>query len=294
MTTKLHDQVLEFHRAFDHYINPGPPAIPPDDVVRLRARLIIEEACEALEAIFGPDADEIEIIKEDMKTFCSTATISVNLPDLADALGDTDYVVEGTRIAFGINGEPVADAIQQANMAKKGDKDKFGKNIKPEGWKPPDIAAELVAQGWWSDPRCPDCNVQPGQCHKPGCDVERCMLCGGQAISCACVYEVNGIKYSTMEQEHPDIWNDGPTSDMVAVYDDKVETIGGRDTWTGQWPGVSECIEFGWSGTKWSPRQEKWVPANDPVQYPNLNRLNPRGGEVKWSQVRRRWVRASP
>lgn len=33
---------------------------------------------------------------------------------------------------------------------------------------------------------CHDCNVSGGQYHHPGCDMERCPLCGGQSISCEC------------------------------------------------------------------------------------------------------------
>jgi hypothetical protein len=46
---------------------------------------------------------------------------------------------------------------------------------------------------WGADQRpCHDCAVTKGQFHVPGCDVERCPRCGGQAISCDCAYEEDG------------------------------------------------------------------------------------------------------
>lgn len=37
------------------------------------------------------------------------------------------------------------------------------------------------------DGPCHDCNTPPGALHHPGCDEERCPLCGGQAIGCSCL-----------------------------------------------------------------------------------------------------------
>ncbi len=34
--------------------------------------------------------------------------------------------------------------------------------------------------------RCPGCGAAPGQLHHPGCDVERCSVCGNQHIMCRC------------------------------------------------------------------------------------------------------------
>jgi hypothetical protein len=51
---------------------------------------------------------------------------------------------------------------------------------------------------------CHDCGAKEGELHQTGCDMERCPFCGGQLISCDCVYKLLNIDNSkgTWAYEH--------------------------------------------------------------------------------------------
>jgi len=102
---------------------------------------------------------------------------------------------------------------------------------------------------------CPGCAVAPGEFHEPGCDVERCPRCKGQMISCDCVYEINDMAVDTMEELHPDIYNDGPTVEMWAKW--SKEWGHKLERWTGIWPGVLESRKRGWY-SRMIPGKKGW------------------------------------
>jgi len=144
----LRQQVAEFHAAMNQ-VDPTTPTIPSEERVRLRAALIAEEFFETMEAMISND--DLIKMKAHVLEICKHGFIRVNMPELADGMADLDYVVEGSRIEFGIVGEPIAAEVHRSNMAKFIGEPVWssnGKRLKPAGWTPPDIAGELRKQGW--------------------------------------------------------------------------------------------------------------------------------------------------
>lgn len=141
---------------------------------------------------------------------------------------------------------------------------------------------------------CIDCSATLGELHQPGCDVETCARCGGQEISCGCIYEVCGIEQDeTMEKLHPAIFNDGPTAEMYAQWDREWDAR--RIPWAGEMHGLAECREFGF-WCLWVPSPEpfmpggigKWVtvPAGTPDAMEDRNQLFQR---CAWDADVQRW-----
>jgi predicted HAD superfamily Cof-like phosphohydrolase len=141
------------------------PAVPDEKIVRLRAKLVMEEAFELIEALFELEqklnyderskllqgqGSDYAIARATIDKIIERNDLNVDMVEVADACGDIDYVVEGARLAFGINGKPIADEVQRTNMAKFGPgswvRESDGKQMKPPGWEPPDIAKLLKDQ----------------------------------------------------------------------------------------------------------------------------------------------------
>ena len=131
---------------------PEAPTVPEDDVVRFRLRLISEEFIELLRSSLQPWKAEpwrLDKVCDEIRFVLEACPVGVDLPEFVDATVDLDYVVEGTRVAFGVRSGPVWAEVQRANMDKLGGPMRDdGKLLKPAGWRAPDIRGALVAQGW--------------------------------------------------------------------------------------------------------------------------------------------------
>jgi predicted HAD superfamily Cof-like phosphohydrolase len=139
------DQVSAFHKAFGYPLNDTPDGLSISEL-NLRRRLITEEYLEYMRAC-GYD------VPASVEHLLNTIPLSgePDIFEMADALGDMDYINEGTRLTFGIPRQVVANEIQRSNMAKVGGAtDEHGKLQKPEGWTPPDIKGVML--DYWGEP----------------------------------------------------------------------------------------------------------------------------------------------
>lgn len=135
------ERVREFHEVFGHPIVDRPSELDFERL-SLRLELIREEFCELLEASGLEDA------AMEVRGVYLNPDGEQNLVEIADALGDLEYVINGMALEAGIPLPDVVAEIHQSNMSKLGPDGKpiyreDGKILKGEGFKEPRLAEIL-------------------------------------------------------------------------------------------------------------------------------------------------------
>lgn len=140
---------------------PLTPSVPDEKVIKLRARLMLEEVFELLDAmciaVTTCDGSAEYYINAKKLSFYLDSDYfdhndnGIDMVGVADGLADIAVVVTGTASAFGISMKPIQFLVDMNNLAKFGPGCTIredGKIIKPPDHKPPDIYSVLVYQGW--------------------------------------------------------------------------------------------------------------------------------------------------
>ncbi len=143
MPTAHYNRVKDFMQKVGQDTPEG--AVVPDEKTRiLRAKLILEEALETVEALgVRVQTQGVEITEEGLEY---DAPNEVNLQEVADGCADISVVTIGTLIAFGIDDDTLLEEVDASNLRKFGEgsyRREDGKWMKPPGWTPPDIMGAI-------------------------------------------------------------------------------------------------------------------------------------------------------
>lgn len=128
MPPHLPSDLREFTRMFCPDQFRSTPGFPSPQVIHNRLKLIRQELRELDDAIVARDIVEV-----------------------ADALTDLQYVIQGAFLAFGIDADACHREVHASNMRKHGPdgtvlRNVDGKVMKPKGWVPPNIDIVLKRQ----------------------------------------------------------------------------------------------------------------------------------------------------
>lgn len=151
-------RVREFHLAFGQ---PAPEKFTPlrdPGSIRLRVRLILEEALEFCAAtgskLYCNSNGRPLLLELDKIVIAVSGTVGAtdtapNDAEMIDALCDIKYVVDGTAVALGIDLEDFDKEVHASNMSKLSADGKpivreDGKVLKSTNFRPPDIAGLLA------------------------------------------------------------------------------------------------------------------------------------------------------
>lgn len=145
MPTPHYDRIKTFMQQAGQE-TPARPVEPDENTRILRAKLILEEALETVEAL-GVKVT----FNEDGQPIAFEPGGKFNMEEVVDGCADISVVTIGTLIALGVDDEPILEEVDAANLRKFGPGGRRradGKWLKPPDWTPPDLMARLKAQGY--------------------------------------------------------------------------------------------------------------------------------------------------
>jgi predicted HAD superfamily Cof-like phosphohydrolase len=155
MAVELHEAIGQGH--------PNVPTQASDHVRGRRLTLLLEEVAELACALYGVKAEEYAdglarlMLNVTMFHVDRAGIGPADLSHVAKEAIDVHVVVSGTCAEYGIPEDKVYEVVHASNMAKAGGPQREdGKQLKPEGWKPPDVAgviaraADPLADARWS------------------------------------------------------------------------------------------------------------------------------------------------
>ncbi len=149
-STQHHQRVLEFMLRAKQEC-PRVPTMPDAKIRELRAKLILEEALETIQALGFAVRMESNTNEVKMSDLAMYPEYEPNLVEIADGCADISVVTIGTLIACGIKDQPVLEEVDGNNLAKFLPGHSWredGKLIKPPGHQKADFAKVLAEQGW--------------------------------------------------------------------------------------------------------------------------------------------------
>lgn len=153
------DRVNEFTQATGEVVPPYPQLMTRKEV-EFMIRMVLSEMQELANTVTNSEKESVELLHKvcdeiDISTHkCADMSEVEKVAEQADALVDANYYMLNIAGRNGHNLSKVFDAVHQANMNKI-DKEtgmckkrEDGKILKPAGWKPPDIVAEIYKLGY--------------------------------------------------------------------------------------------------------------------------------------------------
>lgn len=127
----LSGQVKSFHKLYNQKIRTEVKenfSDVSDEEIAMRINLIAEEFCEMLDA-FGVKYNFEFVLDDEYSassrkldaSWVSTFRDKIDVVEVADAIGDQKYVLMGTDLTLGIDGDSVSLEIHNSNMTKLGE-----------------------------------------------------------------------------------------------------------------------------------------------------------------------------